>query len=240
MSPGKVNKRKTNPVIVVAVIGLAGTIIAALLSSPVLIKLIESVSATEPASAPAAEAPPANATLVFNEDFEDGVASGFSFDLGEWRVVKDKSNRVLELQAITPSDDILADAPFGPSEFSDGIIESKIKFIEFGSFYLFFREQDGAKYALYLMSDQIILGYLTPNERLVPLSETTNYYITLEKDVWYTLRLEARGERLTFSLDGNQIFSASDGRLRTGDLGLAADPGSIIYFDNVKIWSYAQ
>lgn len=238
MSPVKKNKEKVNPAILVAIFGLIGTIITAIFASPVLIALIERGDSTATTSPTAAS--PANTVLVFSEDFEDGVATGFSFDLGKWSVVKDKSNRVLELRAITPSDGILADAPFGPSEFGDGIIELQVKFIEFGNFYLFFREQSGTKYTLYVMHDQIILGYLTPEEQIIPINETTIYDITLEQDTWYTLRLEARKERLIFRLDGNQIFSASDGRLQTGDTGLAADPGSVIYFDNIKIWSYEQ
>ena len=240
MSPGKAAKRKMNPAVVIAITGLAGTIITALFSSPVIIKLIENASATEPASTEATDAEPASGTLVFEEDFEDGVATGFSFDLGEWNIVKDKSNRVLELKAITPSEDILADAPFGPSEFGDGVIELQVKYIEFGSFYLFFREQTGTKYALYMMSDQLILGYLTLEGHITPLNETTSYDNTIETNIWYTLRLKTRGEQLTLYLNGNRIFSAADDRLRAGDLGLAADPGSVIYFDNLKIWSYDQ
>jgi hypothetical protein len=235
------NKRKKmDTAVIVAIIGLSGTVIAALFSSPVLIALLERKTPT----APPTETSPTDGdrVLVFSQDFEDDTTSGFAFDEGDWKIIRDKSNKVLEGIADVSTPDIYPSATFGPSDFADGVVEFKIKFNQFTndeSASLHFRYTNQATYSVLFMQDNIGLGYrdMQIGGNFVPLSEETYRPFNLAVGTWYGIRLEARGDRFSLYVDGNRLFSASDNRLQRGRLIFAIAPGFKVTMDNVKVWS---
>jgi hypothetical protein len=238
MSPNnRTKKSKLSPTVIIALIGLAGTVITALLTSPVLIELIKKSSATETLAGVTA-VPPANATLVFDKDFEDGVVSGFAFRSGDWEMTKDKSNRVLEFTATGPEAPA-AVAYFGSPDFSDGVVEFRVRFITLFGMYFDFRQQDDAVYVLSLDPDsKVVLWAVNAVEAFYAVGPDTSQPFTFQKDVWYTVRLEARGERVTVNIDGNRILSGSDARLASGRIRFALQPNAVVYLDDVKVWSF--
>jgi len=252
-------KSKMNPAIIAALIGLAGTVVTAFLTSPVLIELIKksgatntpavtSLSSTLPATAitnvvPSITPIPPNQVMVFSEDFEDGSASGFGFRSGDWKVAKDKSNRVLELTATSPEIPA-AIVDFGPSEFANGIIEFRVNFVELQGMYLDFREQfDGSRYTLALSpADSVIVwasNIFNGSEwAFSPIGPGTSQPFTFQADTWYLVRLEARGGAVNVSVDGNRTLSGSNDLFASGSLRFALSPGAVIYLDDVKVWSF--
>ncbi len=237
MSPNsKTKKSKMSTTVLVALIGLAGTIITALLTSPVLIELIRKSSATETPVESTAVAP-AGASLVFNEDFEDGVASGFAFQMGDWKISKDKSNRVLEFIA-TGAEAPAAKAYFGPSIFSDGVVEFRVKFIELHGLYFDFRQQEDAVYVLALDPESSVVLLAVNAEEFYEFDVNSNLPYTFQKDVWYAVRLEARGAQVTVNIDGNRVLSGSNDRLPSGSIRFALQPNAVVYLDDVKVWSF--
>lgn len=234
MSP---RSKKMDSAIIIAIIGLAGTIIAALFNSQVLIAMIENKNTTPvPESDPSL---PSDVTLVFDEDFEDNSADTFVFETGEGKIEKEKSNRVLNFNGITPDSDILARVHFGPQVFRDGIIEFSVKYIQLGGFYLTFRNQGFSFYNLYFMPDQILFGYngKDANWKAVPFE---NGLINHEFQIgrWYIARVEARGADITFSLDGVRVFSIMDERIAAGNLSFDLDQGVRVLLDDIKVWAY--
>lgn len=232
-------KSKLNPTIVVALIGLAGTIITALLASPVLIELIKKSGATETPAPGAASVPP-DATLVFSEDFEDEIAGGFIFQFGDWEIVQENSNHVLKFSAtgdLAPA----AIAYFGPEDFADGVVEFRLMFIEWYGFFLDFRQQVDTLYVLELEPERaLILLAVNAPEDFYALGD--NHYSTFrfKKDVWYTIRLEARGRNVLASINGNQLISGSDPRLSSGRVRFALQPNAVVYIDDVTVLTYGQ
>jgi len=220
--------------LVIALIGMVGTIIAGLLGSPLLEKWF-----AHPPEATSTNPP--SAILVFNEDFNDSVANGFYFDVGKWEIIKEKSNNVLAAYADTPSPDIQADALFGPADFSDGIIEFRIKFIQAGPAYLDFRSQDRQKYSLYLdpSGQQVILGYGSADSGWNMQYEPQSLQpFTFQLGIWYLLKLGAQGDKMTVYIDNNRVVSATDDRLTEGRLLFELDPASSIYIDDIKVWLF--
>jgi len=181
-------------------------------------------------------------TLIFSEDFENDKASGFSFDGGEWGIGKDKANKVLQVDSTSLSAGTLARAIFGPSDFSNGIVEFQIRIDRFdendGTANLFFRYSNQYTYSLAVTQNHITLGYRENQNdwELEPFSEETSRPFTFETGVWYTIRLEARGSQFTVSIDDNRIFSANDSRLQKGGLEFTLNPGFQAMFDNVNVW----
>ena len=251
MSPKE--RKKMDSAIIIAIIGLIGTLLAGLLSSPLLLELIErnSVTETPPAlvtdePAPVTTSPDTpteapvgtNEVLVFNADFEDNAASGFGFDHGNWQVGKDKSNFVLEAQ----SDTDFSSATFGPNDFDNGIIEFRIRFEQAqneGGMILFFRSTDSESYAIYLMRNQLLLGnhVVDADQQVVPFDNSAVRAFTFTQGTWYTVRVEARGSQMIVSIDGNRLVSARDTRLKKGSLLFSLDPGWQATFDDISVWA---
>lgn len=58
---------------------------------------------------------------------------------------------------------------------------------------------------------------------------------TLERSRWYTLKVDARGDRFTCYLDGKQMFEAQDSGLAKGRIGVWSQNDSRVSFDNLKV-----
>lgn len=231
-------------VIIVAIIGLIGTLFAAMLGSDWFGEMIKKPTATVPGTTPPTipgPTLPSNTTLIFEEDFEDGVASGIAYGTGTWEIVKDKSNHALQVRADTPSQTVLADAVFGPSDFTNGIIQFKIKFSTLGQVWMNFREQGGPGY--YLLMDaangQIALGYKSPGANglmdYAVLAENSASFLV---ETWYTVHIEVRNDQMTVLVDNNRVFSASDARLLLGRLTFTVSQGAVAVFDDVRVWYF--
>jgi len=238
MSP-RATKKKIDTAVLVAIIGLVGTVIAALLSSPVLITLIEEKDAT----ATSATEPIAGGEPIFSQDFENGNASGFAFISGTWEVAQDRAdpgNAVLQASALDVADPTTK-TYFGPSEFANGIIEFRCKFLRLGDLYLDFRYQEGSTYVLYfssgkqyiaLASNMIIGSDLQYSE----LSPESIQPFSIQEDTWYSVRLQAQGQQFMVSIDGNRLISASDARLDVGRLRFALGSNAALYLDDIRVW----
>jgi len=123
----KKKSKKMDKAVVVALIGLAGTVIAALLASPIVERLLPNAST---------EAANDNANRVFWEDFEKGYPSGLSISSEEWQVMEDGEDTVLEVSGTLDGSTLIG---FGPTDFSDGRIEFELYFKNFDGFLLTFR-----------------------------------------------------------------------------------------------------
>lgn len=244
MSKGTGEKKDNT--MTIAIIGLIGTLVAAILGSPVLITLIEKQQATATAPVAIATTASANVTtlptvgnnqvLIFQESFDNDKVSGFAFEGNGWSIAKDKSNQVLDGGDVSASRAI-----FGPSDFSNGIIEFSINVQQFApnqSAAINFRTSNQTAYSLAFHENQITLGYRDgPSDAsLVPLSSETSRSLVFEKDTWYLVRIDVRGPQITVFIDNNRLFGADDLRLQKGGLNFSLGPGVQAMFDDVKVW----
>ncbi|SRR5581483_3004596 len=230
---GKEKGKKPETTIIVAVLGLVGTIIAALLGSPLLAKLLEPSTPT-----PSAVVTTIGNTQVpvFSQDFETGT-SGFSFDQGNWTVGKDKANKVLSVDASSAP----AIATFGPNDFTNGVMEFKVNFKQLqGNGVSFnFRRTSEATYALLLTQNQVSMGYrdIKNNGTFEPFNADTTRAFTFQTGTWYAIRIEARGSELILTIDNNRLFSATDDRITNGGFNFEIRQGNQIMFDDLNIWA---
>jgi hypothetical protein len=236
----KIEKKRTNTqkgidtAIIVAIIGLVGTLTVGVLNSQVIIKLLERSSAT-PASVD-------DGQLVFSEDFEDAAASGFAFELGEWEVIKEKSNYVLKgvaTEAVAPA----AKAYFGSNDFSSGVVEFRVKFLQPQGLYMDFRFDEAYGTYLFNLSPEyqsIILGTNTLENdewQLAAISGNSTRSFTFQQDVWYKIKLDLRGKDFILNIDDNRVLTASDSRFKEGRLRFTLDAGAVVELDDIKVWS---
>ena len=254
--PKEKSDKKDNNAMTIAIIGLIGTLVAAALGSPVLVELIKSKQTTETPPAIVTETRTGNTenpntktpaasfteqTLIFSEDFENEKVSGFAFDGGKWQIAKDRSNKVLEGDASTLAPTSTAMAIFGPSDFSNGIIEFRIRVNKFSSdstANINFRDSNQSTYSLAIMQNVAIFGFRESQNDwyLEPFSSETSRSFLFEESVWYLIRIEVRGSQFVVFIDNNRLFSANDSRLEKGGLVFALNPGYQVMFDDVKVW----
>lgn len=241
----KVEKKKINEkkgfdtAVIVAVIGLIGTLVVGILNSPLVIKLLTPSSIITPTVI----SPPANGgQLIFSEDFEDDVASGFAFETGKWKIVKDKSNLVLQgiaTETVAPA----AKAYFGSNDFSDGMIEFRVKFLRSPGIYLDFRFQGetGGDVLNFSPDYQAILlatnAFENGNWNFSAISPNSNQSFSIQQNIWYKVQLGLKGEQMTVNIDGNHIMSESDSRFTKGRMRFALEPNATVELDDVKVWS---
>lgn len=229
--------KKLDTAIVVAIIGVLGTIIAALIASPVFGKLFEETTV------PNVDVPTVGDNgLVFVNDFENGQASGFAFSSEEWQVMKDKGNQVLEMSG-TGSEN--STAVFGPNDFSNGEIIFRINFKNLGGFILNFRSSvDVQTYTLYLApaSGEITLGYgnATNDWNLEPFEGDSIRPFQFNEGSWYQVKLQASGGQMTVWMDGNKILSGTDVRLELGSMEFAIQSDGTVWLDEVEVWEYSN
>ena len=235
--PKKPSKTGTNIAIVVALIGLAGTVITAVLSSPLLTKMFE-----RPPTQTAA--PTENGTMVFSEDFENDAASGFGFASDNWTIAKDQSNHVLMADSTSYTADQWTAASFGPANFSNGIIQFKLKYEHLGGFYTSFRLQQGRNYFIYLNGKEglLSLAYNSKEQNwdATLFDNTPIYSFSYQAGVWYDIKIEARGAQVAVYVDGNKLLAGSDSRLQSGSLEFSMDNDTKVLLDDVKVWTFDQ
>ena len=59
--------------------------------------------------------------------------------------------------------------------------------------------------------------------------------IKLQRDRWYTLGVECRGENIRCLLDGNALIEYKDKSFSKGKIGLWSKADSVTYFDNLEV-----
>jgi len=230
--------RKVDTAIIVAIIGVVGTIITALLASPIVPKIMNGNSTST-------EVNPVNGkgALVFSNDFENGQISGFAFkyfEQGQWNLIKEKGNQVLELTN-APGESGIVD--FGPNDFSDGVIEFRLNFRNFGGFVVNFRSEVGVQtYSLYFSpsTNEITLGYSNAeNNWSLELFEGDSIRVfQFSEDVWYDLKLDVSGEDITVWVDDNKILTSKNSILTQGRMEFSILEEAKIWIDDLNVWEY--
>lgn len=224
--------KKMDRAIIVALIGLAGTTLAALIASPLFERLFPGTPQVEPAGEPGAVS-----DRVFWENFESGYASVLSFTSEEWQVMEYGGGSVLEVSGTSDGNTSVS---FGPNDFSDGVIEFKLLFINFDGFLLIFRSNGNMEtYTLYLspISGEVKLGYgsAANNWELEPFEDGLRT-MDFAENVWYAIKLETSGSQFTLWMDDKKILSVQDSMLKKGGMGFAVQYDGTVLLDDIAVY----
>lgn len=222
--------KKMDKAIVVALIGLAGTVLAALIASPIIGRLFPDAPASEVAGEQGADS-----DRVFWEDFEKGHPSGLSISTEEWQVMEYEGGYVLEVSGIDSGNTSIS---FGPNDFSDGAIEFRLLFVNFDGFIMNFRS-DVETYTLYLAptGGEIKLGYgsAANDWELEPFDDGIRT-MDFSENTWYSVKLETQGSRFTLWVDEKKLLYVEDSRLKQGETGFAIQYDGTVLLDDVAVY----
>ncbi|WP_017558579.1 right-handed parallel beta-helix repeat-containing protein [Nocardiopsis baichengensis] len=176
-----------------------------------------------------AAASAASADTLLSEDFESGPPTGWSKSGGHWDVVPDGDSQVFEQSKLGSE---LARQFGGDSAWTDYRTRVRVRPQEFedsGSFVgLGARSTSATKmYRLALFPDRAELQAVDGSEADVigslPLSVATG--------AWYTLDITAEGDRISASVDGRSVASATDGTWRQGRTALVTSYATAAFDD---------
>lgn len=224
--------KKMDKAIIVALIGLAGTVLAALLASPWFGTLLPGTLQPDPSGEPGV-----GSDRVFWENFDKGYASGLSFTSEEWQVTEYDNGFVLEVSGTRDGNTTVT---FGSNDFSDGAIEFNLLFVNFDGFILSFRSTlDQETYTLYLAPDggEIQLGYgSAANNWELEIFENGVRSFNFTENVWYTVKLEAVDTQITLWIDDKKLLTTQDSRLKKGGMEFAVQYEGTVLLDNIAVY----
>jgi len=177
-------------------------------------------------------------TLIYEEDFEDGIANGW-LSPPEVHLLAD-GNHVLGMENDQPMLSL-------PHDVSDYVIEARILMHAGagGSAGIGVRAMPGG--AMYFSYVDFAGGWVNLVEAQAgeevrgPDWPPNGYRMVVSQGVWYTLALEGRGSLLRDYLDGELLQSGEDDSNQSNRIILwscCGDSGPhTFYFDDVRVWS---
>lgn len=182
--------------------------------------------------------PTPQGSLLFSEDFEDGIANGFSYSGGVWKVADDGTGNKAFEAASSSSDYPYIE--FGPRAFSDGTIEFATKIISRNSDVgLRFRRGPLEGYVFALLPRWNLLQISYENERggwtWVTINGGETSY-SIQGKTWYLVRLEIQGNTIKAYLNDVLQMTAEDSRIKAGVFAFGLGLRTGAQFDNVRVW----
>jgi len=225
---------------------LPSTPVSTQISSPISVasNIVNTPSPTNPPQPTAVEAVSTTPTgkLVFSDDFEDGLAHGFSFNVGNWQVVDDGTgNKVLEQNMSSD----WTNASWGPSNFSDGIIELRLRVISSS-------DPNAGTWLGIRYHSASVTGYpvfynfpyncvnLNYQENGGQYQALSGCNMQFPKGAWITIQVEVQGANFQLFVNGDYIATASDSRSMQGILNIGTSPNTVAQFDDFKVWDLSN
>jgi hypothetical protein len=162
-------------------------------------------------------APPPPGAILFQDDFEDGVADGWTESGGSWTVVTEGTK--VYRQSGTSGDGISAAGDVNWTDYTVEVRARPVIFNSAGGFArLMARYRDASNYYYLLLRSTQVLEL----KKMVAGTATTlaTKSFAVAADGWYTLRLEAVGTGLKGYVDGALELSATDSQLGAGRIAV--------------------
>jgi fibronectin type III domain protein/concanavalin A-like lectin/glucanase superfamily protein/thrombospondin type 3 repeat protein len=162
-------------------------------------------------------APPPPGSVLFQDDFEDGVEDGWSEAMGTWSVMSG-SSKVYQ-QSSTTGDGVTS---AGDPVWGDYTVEARVKPMSFnaagGFVRLIGRFRDVSNYYYLLLRSNQVLEL----KKLVASTPTTlgTKAFTVSPGTWYTVKLELVGTSLKAYVNGQLELSTTDSQFNSGSIAV--------------------
>jgi hypothetical protein len=177
-----------------------------------------------------------NPAILFNEDFEDGKAQKVTYVSNGWQIISDETgNKVYDIDNSKgygfPGID------FGTQEqWKDYEIKLRARIISGSWIIIYFRasETNNGNYVVSLDSSNVSLNYTT---RGSDWKVMINREYSLKKNIWYWIRIEAKGAEIKVSVDNDTVIYTDDTRYSTGYINIQAGQNTHAQFDDIQVTS---
>ncbi len=175
----------------------------------------------------------ADPEVLFFDDFNDGIADGWTEHLGTWNAIGGEYLVTVGVNenGISTVDNL---------NLTDCVIETKLRFrdTEVGfNVGIVFRYTDNEHLYTFEVSneyDEVLFHIFTPEDPEWGHGPPCLAY-PINSNVNYTLRVEIRGQTFTGFLNGQQVYEWTDGNYTSGKVGLRARRAHV-FFDNFTVY----
>jgi len=178
-----------------------------------------------------------NQNNIFFDDFNDGIADGWTGTAGKWSVIN--GEYFTSLGVVENGISVVNNLTL-----TDCAIEIKLRFTDAVGFRagIVFRYTDNEHFYAFVISheyNKVGFHMYSPEYPEYGIGEEVNYSINLNVD--YTLKVEIHGETFTGYLNGQKMLSWTDGTYTIGKVGLCARRTDVFY-DNftVKLYNLSE
>jgi hypothetical protein len=183
--------------------------------------------------------------LVLEQTFEDGTRSGVRVYQGNWKVVDDGTgNMVLQANNLDSGWGNAPNATFYAPELSDLVVEFRFMLVdttEQGLIQMNFRENSIKRYVLGFNPKSKNVGLFFQGDEtswkwIAPGGQDNYADLRIEKNRWYSVRIEAHGEHLEAFVDEKLMLDIDDNQAVRGKFSFGCGPYTKTLFDDMRIW----
>ena len=187
-------------------------------------------------------------SILLQEDFEDGEADGWGKAsdtdyVGTW-VIEQETNGNHYWSGTGPTaypQNWYGDATLN---WTDYAFENRIQFVTGGTIFICIRSDSGsAFYTVYTDGSYFDLSEYNPSKGIEWTSASLGISASLQRNKWYTVRLEISGSELKTYVDNKLVLTHT---LSTpliniqGGIGYYMGGGEKFYIDDIKVWSLGE
>jgi len=161
--------------------------------------------------------------LLFFDDFEDGdAAAGWNLE-GDWSVIQEDGNYIL--QGVGP-----CSADVGSQEWTDYTLEARIKFSQSAKVNFRLTAELGMYFLNFIPEGPIL------NKKLLDEALLAKSGVNLQENQWIDLKVEVKRDRIVIYIDANPILHYTDSEpLLSGTIGFESPENSVVYVDDVSV-----
>jgi hypothetical protein len=171
--------------------------------------------------------------ILYSEDFEDGIADGWTTHVGTWSMEVEDGNHYWA--GTGPNDYPQVWWGNESTSWTDYAFESRIRFVK-GVVFVCVRSDSG---------NAFYNAYISSRDDWVSFAEYVggNYTTFGDKGyqihtrVWYTVRFEVVGNRLSLYINDELVTTAVRTSRGRGGVGYYMEGGDEIHFDDLRVWA---
>lgn len=177
--------------------------------------------------------------ILYEEDFEDGIADGFNLESGGWRIItEDNGNHVYEGRAGSAALGVW----FGSPSWGNYSVELRVRQITPQDVLVQVRSNNycGGCYALRLSeSDRAVLiekDDSTSDTTLLNFDDFDDGIRLYSSEYWNIIRIDVNGDviRVTYNEITTYVY---DDEYTEGFVRLTIAPDAYVWFDDIRVWS---
>lgn len=173
-------------------------------------------------------------SILFAEDFEDGKTQQMTYVSSNWKIVTDETgNKVYDIDHSNNSKEASID--FGSNLWKDYELKFRVRVVSGSSVPIFFRIHQNTYngYLANIEMDKVSLYDIRGWDWVIITSREHH----IRRNVWYWVRITARGSEIVVSIDNNDIISTENTLYDLGYVNIQVSPYTHAQFDDIEVRS---